>query len=423
MEQTKVIIIGGGLAGLYTAARLEALHIPYVLLEAKNQLGGRISSVPTADVGRELGEIADQVGDQYANSHDMGPTWIFPHQQKIQALAAQLEVKLFEQHTAGDVLYQAPNSTKPRQINGAGALQLFRAEGGMSQLIQKLHASIDSKRSKDKRARVNALGKIKLEHCVSNIERDEQNGLWTVSGHVDGNTQPPEDSNLEHVSLGNQASEHPSQTLHRFDYSAQHLVLALPPRIIQRDLASNVWGSPLLNQRLGTVQTWMGAQAKFVATYPQPFWRDKGLSGQAFSQVGPMIEMHDASASENNSFGIFGFIGISARQRNQLSESQLKQACLDQLAFFYGEDAYSVTDCYLKDWANDPFCATEQDIHEPSKHPDFNHRGLDDELKTLGLHLAGSEFAEQDAGYLEGALHAADKAVSDIKEAQRIKLN
>lgn len=423
MEQTKVIIIGGGLAGLYTATRLEALHIPYVLLEAKSQLGGRISCVPAADVDRELGVLAVQIAVQCANSHDMGPTWIFPHQQKIKALAAELEVKLFEQYTAGDVLYQAPNSTKPRQITGAGAMQLFRVDGGMSQLTQKLHASIDSKRSKDKRDQANAQGKIKLEHCVSNIEKDEENGLWTVSGHVAGNKQALKDSNLEHTSLGIQASENLSQVLHRFDYNAEHLVLALPPRIIQRDLASNVWGSPLLNQRLGTVQTWMGAQAKFVATYPQPFWRDKGLSGQAFSQVGPMIEMHDASASENNSFGIFGFIGIPAKQRNQLSECQLKQACLDQLAFFYGEDAYSATDCYLKDWAVDPFCATERDINEPSKHPDFNHRGLDDELKTLGLHLAGSEFAEQDAGYLEGAIHAADKAISEINEALSNTLN
>lgn len=423
MEQTKVIIIGGGLAGLYSAARLEALHIPYVLLEAKSLLGGRITSVPAAYTTRKLAEFTAHVADKLENSHDMGPTWIFPHQQKMQSLAAKLDLKLFEQHTAGDVLYQAPNTTKARQTSGAGAMQLFRVEGGMSQLIQKLHASIDPKNSKDKTARANSQDKIKLEHCVSNITRDEENRFWTVSGHVAGTNHAPKDSTLAHASLKIQASEHPSQALQRFDYSAEHLVLALPPRIIQRDLASNVWGSPLLNQRLSTVQTWMGAQAKFVATYPQPFWRDKGLSGQAFSQVGPLVEMHDASASENHSFGIFGFIGIPVSQRNQLTENQLKQACLDQLAFFYGDDAYSATNCYVKDWANDPFCATEQDINEPSKHPNFNHRGLDDELKTLGLHLAGSEFAEQDAGYLEGALHAADKAVSDIKDALRVKLN
>ncbi|QHJ10373.1 L-amino acid dehydrogenase [Paraglaciecola mesophila] len=405
MEQTKVIIIGGGLSGLYTATKLEALRIPYVLLEAKSQLGGRISAVPSTDIDRNAGDFTANV----TISHDMGPTWIFPHQHKIQTLVRELGLELFEQYTAGDVLFQAPSSTTARQISGAGAMQLFRVKGGMYQLINALSAACDETESKHQ---------IKLDHCVSSITRNEENGLWAISGHHTNQTQSNEHSALEYVQPTNLA--HPLQ---RFDYSASHLVLALPPRIIQRDLAAKIWGSTLLNQRLSTVQTWMGAQAKFVATYSKPFWRDKGLSGQAFSQVGPMIEMHDASATENTSFGIFGFIGVPARQRNQLGENQLKQACLDQLAFFYGENAYSVTDCYLKDWANDPFCATERDINESSKHPEFNQRGLEDELKTRKLYLAGSEFSVQDAGYLEGALHAADKVVSDISKALRTPLN
>lgn len=39
-----VIIIGGGLAGLYSAYQLQLLNAPYLLLEAKSQLGGRIYS-------------------------------------------------------------------------------------------------------------------------------------------------------------------------------------------------------------------------------------------------------------------------------------------------------------------------------------------------------------------------------------------
>ncbi|WP_166425546.1 FAD-dependent oxidoreductase [Paraglaciecola sp. 20A4] len=405
MEQTKVIIIGGGLAGLYTAMKFEALNIPYVLLEAKSQLGGRISSVPTANVNRELSEPADQ----FASSHDMGPTWIFPHQYKMQALAAELGVELFEQYTVGDVLFQAPNSTQPRQIAGAGAMQLFRVEGGMYQLINKLSAAIKLKNSKYKKGFARSQHTIRLGHCVSNITQDETSGQWTISGQ---NSSKGHRSHQNH-SYDKQELKHQGE-LHRFVYRAEHLVLALPPRIIQRDLASNVWGSPLLNQRLTTVQTWMGAQAKFVATYPLAFWRDKGLSGQAFSQVGPMIEMHDASASDNSSYGLFGFIGISAKQRNQLTEGQLKRACLDQLAFFYGEDAYGATDCYIKDWAQDKYTTTEHDINEPSKHPEFNIHGLEVELKTRKLHLAGSEFSLQDAGYLEGALRAADQAIEDI---------
>ena len=39
-----VVIIGGGLAGLYAAYNLKKRDIPFLLLEAKASLGGRIAS-------------------------------------------------------------------------------------------------------------------------------------------------------------------------------------------------------------------------------------------------------------------------------------------------------------------------------------------------------------------------------------------
>ena len=112
MQHTNVIIIGGGLAGLHTANRLKALNIPCILLEAKDHLGGRIDSVSASNIEQEPREFASQ----FDHSHDMGPTWIFPHQYKIQALVKELGLKLFEQYAAGDVLFQAQNAAQPRQI-------------------------------------------------------------------------------------------------------------------------------------------------------------------------------------------------------------------------------------------------------------------------------------------------------------------
>ncbi|MEI8647203.1 FAD-dependent oxidoreductase [Paraglaciecola sp. Hal342] len=103
MQHTNVIIIGGGLAGLHTANGLKALNIPCILLEAKDHLGGRIDSVSASNIEQEPREFASQ----FDHSHDMGPTWIFPHQYKIQALVKELGLKLFEQYAAGDVLFQA----------------------------------------------------------------------------------------------------------------------------------------------------------------------------------------------------------------------------------------------------------------------------------------------------------------------------
>ena len=47
-----VVIIGGGLAGLYAAYNLKKRDIPFLLLEAKASLGGRIAShyLPTNNI-------------------------------------------------------------------------------------------------------------------------------------------------------------------------------------------------------------------------------------------------------------------------------------------------------------------------------------------------------------------------------------
>ena len=44
MQDMQVVIVGGGLAGLYAALQLERVGIAYVLLEAQPRLGGRILS-------------------------------------------------------------------------------------------------------------------------------------------------------------------------------------------------------------------------------------------------------------------------------------------------------------------------------------------------------------------------------------------
>lgn len=54
METTEHLIIGGGLAGLHTALRLEEAGTPYLLLEGRSRVGGRIApgvANPSLDLG------------------------------------------------------------------------------------------------------------------------------------------------------------------------------------------------------------------------------------------------------------------------------------------------------------------------------------------------------------------------------------
>jgi monoamine oxidase len=352
LKHKKVIIVGGGLSGLYAAYLLEQRGVPYQLLEAQSRLGGRV-----------LGAQNKLNSNHY---FDLGPAWIFPHQQNIQRLVKTLDIPLFEQYSTGDVLYQISEYQPPSRIKGAGDLQLLKIQGGIQSLISALQNTIEPEN-------------IQLNHAVTHIER--QSNLWQLTVLHNGVEQ---------------------------QFSADELMLAMPPRIIAPYLANKQWISSLLVSELQQSQTWMAGQAKFVVAYTTPFWRDQGLSGQIFSQTGPMVEIHDATTDTNMNYGLFGFLGWPASRRSQLTDSQLKNACLAQLANCYGPVAYEFTECYLKDWAADQFICTDEDRLEASRHPEFSLSNHLQQLGALHLHFIGSEFADIDPGYLEGALNAVD---------------
>ena len=127
-----------------------------------------------------------------------------------------------------------------------------------------------------------------------------------------------------------------------------------------------------------------------------------------------MTEIHDASAAEDAGYALFGFIGVPATQRTQLSSDDLRQHCLNQLVQLFGEAARQPTATYLKDWSDDPWICTPQDMTEALNRPSINLAPYATELDKLSLYFASTEVAQQEAGYIEGALYAAEKAVTDI---------
>lgn len=366
-----VAIIGGGLAGLYAAYQLTLQHIDFVLLEAKPELGGRIAGV-----------LNEQGSDeQCAYYNDLGPTWIFEHQSKMQALVAKLGLSLFEQYTAGDTLYQLTNANQPRRVAGAGNgnARMFRVEGGTYKIIEALARKIDKQ-------------SIQLNTVVTELSKTSH--AWTLRFNTE---QAP--------------------------ITADHVLIAIPPRLASRDLftldqehqnTENSIISQALLSALNRSQTWMAAQAKFVVTYARPFWRKQGLSGQSFSQVGPMVEMHDASFKENGGYALFGFIGVPALHRTKIGRKALQAACLKQLAFLYGDQVYDYQSAVIKDWAADPHICTQLDLQESSKHPDLKLLPFAQELQLLSLGFIGSEYANVDPGYLEGAIDAVDTMLASL---------
>jgi len=347
MPNTRIAIIGAGLAGLYAAYRLHRKGIEFDLFEARDRVGGRILSTNSGGL-------------------DLGPTWFWPDfQPRLHALAQELGLPVFEQHEAGDMLLERARGGIVRHAAYRSGNQSMRFEGSTARLIQAL-----------------------LIHLPG--ERLHLNAQVTAASQRDSGVS------IE-LSDGQSGTARYSQ-----------LWLAIPPRLAAR-IAFTPTLSERCSERLATVPTWMAGHAKYMARFPHAFWREQGLSGGALSSVGPLGEIHDASNSATAA--LFGFFAIGALQRKALGDTALRSLCRHQLARLFGTDAGEPLEDWIQDWATEAFTATPRDQICPRSHDTYDLNKCIDGSWATHMVLIGSEASGEQAGYMEGALLAADLAL------------
>jgi len=360
MNSCKVAVVGAGLAGLYTSQALHAAGVDVLLLEGRNRLGGRILTV------EEGGAPAD-------DGFDLGPSWFWPEMQPAMAdLITELRLDSFVQHSTGDVIFERMSRERPQRFSPAHEnQQSMRISGGTGAVVRALAAGLPDER-------------IQLGTQVSAMAL-RHDGVELSLRRTDGGTE---------VLL------------------AEHVVAALPPRLLGASVAFSPAQDPAIAARWRRTPTWMAPHAKFFAIYDDAFWRKDGLSGTAQSMVGPMVEIHD-STTKSGRAAFFGFLGVGADQRKSVGEEALKQACIEQLGRLFGQAALTPRATLLKDWAADPFTATADD-RTGGDHPTPGSSRWVTGAWEDRLMMAGSETSASEPGYLAGAVVAAKEAVAGV---------
>lgn len=346
----ELLIVGGGLTGVSIARAAAEAGVDYRLIEARSRLGGRILSWTSSRGGAR---------------YDLGPAWFWPGQPRMAGLVAQLGMRAFAQHAQGAALWQDASGAAER-VSGAGGGAAYRIDGGLAAVVEGLAADLAPER-------------VALGSPVVEIAR--QGDAWRVTR---GDAEA---------------------------LVAARVAVATPPRLaaaaidLSGAISTNAIGA------LSATPTWMAGHAKLLAVYDQPFWRARGLSGDAFSARGPLAQIHDASPADGREGALFGFVGLPAEARGALGAAALQEAAMWQLGLLFGPEAAAPREAVLADWSLEPFTAVEADGRSAPP-PRY---GRPRELATTdaqGLVFAATELAPTDGGLLEGALAAAEAATA-----------
>jgi monoamine oxidase len=353
--ETTTLILGGGLAGLSLADHLAQDGADFLLVEAQDRLGGRIL---TQDIG--------------GGAFDLGPAWFWPGQPRMERLVKRLGVTVFEQYSEGAIAFQDSSGAVSQNRGFASMRGSLRIAGGMNALIAGLQMTLPS-------------ANLRLNTKATSIERTDHGiraQVTTLSG---------------------------AKTI-----TARRVVLALPPRII----AETITFAPALRAEaihvMEQIPTWMAGHAKIIAVYDQPHWRTAGMSGDAMSQKGPMVEIHDASPVSGGPFALFGFVGFPPEIRAQHPE-QILALARQQLVDLFGPQMANPVSIHMQDWAQNPMIATQRDSIALRAHPDY---GLPKQLSDIwegNVVFASTEMGRDFGGFLEGALEAAEQANANLR--------
>lgn len=367
MVTARIAIVGGGLGGLYAASLLEQKGIEdYVLIEARDTFGGRIESVPAA---------APQVSGAEAlplerNRFDLGATWFWPgYQPQLDRLIHRLALKRVEQYESGDMMVEcSPNEPPTRMPGYISSPASMRLAGGMSSLVDALRGGLDS-------TRLLKGQQVRRMHCTGHgVELEASDAQGALAS-----------------------------------CRVAHVLLATPPRLAAATIDFEPPLPDALARQWRATATWMAPHAKYLAIYDKPFWREHGLSGEARSARGPLAEVHDAC--EPGGEALFGFLGVPARTRRNLSEDELRTHCRAQLVRLFGPEAAMPRAEFVKDWAREPHTATAADQDGASQHASAPPSEVGTGVWSGRIVGIASEWSQQFPGYVAGAVEAADSGV------------
>ena len=152
------------------------------------------------------------------------------------------------------------------------------------------------------------------------------------------------------------------------------------------------------------------------AVFPEPFWREQGLSGYVNADSGPIRLMYDNTPAAGKPGVLLGFIeGHEARVWGRRPRAARRAAVLDAFARFIGPRAASPIRYVEQDWAAERWTrGCYVGFTPPGVLLDF---GPALRRPAGRIHWAGAEYATIWNGYMDGAVRSGEEVAADVLRA------
>jgi monoamine oxidase len=418
----EVIVVGAGFAGLAAALELARQGIDFIMLEARDRVGGRVESAFNG-----LGERLD-TGGQFL-CEDMP---------ELMRLAAEHGKTLVETPLDGDFIVQPslPPAEKHRLYQETMAIRermdaiapddpaiagltvakwLDRQDDG-TEAKAAYHSLIEG-------LWCQAIERLPLWHLIDNDRRitNEVSELQYFLGetmHSLADDMAGELGARLLTSMPVTEIAHGAGgirvTANGEVFEAGHAIVAVPPV-----MASRIAYAPALPRRLSrALGAWQsGAVIKIKLRYARAFWRDRGLSGTAMWRDPHGLFVCDTSGDAGHPALVVFIAGPLAWRWGALGEAGMRRELTARLTAALGPEVDAFIVATFRDWTGDPWSGGGySDLVL-----DLDVRDAEAALREGAgpLQFASSELSPSFPGYIEGAVVAgriaARKAVAALR--------